>query len=181
MTKTEKPAAGLSKAFQEFLKGVLMEKLTDRERRIVALRQKDVFGFETEQMALRRIGTQEGLSVESIRQIVFKSARKIERRILIINERLKEPQVIVKYIEKPEAQAVANLPIVYKPVGALGEMEARVVNALKIDGIETVQQLIERSERNLLRLPNFGRKSLAEVKDLLAAHDLDLARQGGSR
>ena len=164
----------VSKAFQEFINNVLLETLTDREKRVVALRQKDVFGFDVKQIALRKVGKQEGLSPERIRQIIFKIVRKIERKILVIDQSLKEPQVIIKYVEKTNTEKTSNLPIVYKPVEALGEMSVRTANALHNENIKTVQHLIEKTNSELLRMPNFGRKSLEELKNLLANHDLKL-------
>jgi len=159
---------------QEFINSVLLETLNDREKIVAALRQKDVFGFDVKQQSLREVGEQVGLRQERIRQMVAKIIRKIERRIFIINQSLKEPQVIIKYIEKTVEEKAPNLPIVYKPVAALGEMTVRTANALLNDEIKTVQQLIEKRESELLRIPNFGRKSLMELQELLANHNLKL-------
>ena len=159
---------------QEFVNRVLLETLTDRERKIAALRPRDVFGFDLKQMTLRQAGEQEGVSRERVRQMVAKINRKIKRKIFIVEQQLKEPQVIIKYIEKTEGEKTPNLPIVYKPIEALGEMTVRVTNALHCEEIKTVQQLIEKKEGELLRLPNFGRKSLNELKELLADHNLKL-------
>ena len=152
---------------QEFVNRVLLETLTDRERKIAALRPRDVFGFDLKQMTLRQAGEQEGVSQERVRQMVAKIVRKIKRKVSMIDQRIKEPQVIIKYIKETDAEKVANLPIVYKPVEVLGEMTVRVKNALKNDDIETVQQLIEKRECELMRIPNFGQKSLNELKELL--------------
>lgn len=159
---------------QEFIHRVLLETLTDREKRIATLRPRDVFGFDLKQLTLRQAGEQEGTGPERIRQIVAKINRKIKRKIDIIDQRLTEPQVIIKYIEKPDTEKVTNLPIVYKPVEALGEMTVRAANALHNENIKTVQQLIEKRESELLRIPNFGRKSLEEIKTLLADQNLKL-------
>ena len=161
-------------AVREFINSVLLETLTDREKRICALRPKEVFGFDVEQLTLRQAGEQEGVSQERMRQIIIKIIRKIRRRIFVINQQIKEPQVIIKYIEKPDTEDVANLPIVYKPVEALGEMTVRTFNVLKNGNIKTVQQLIEKKEHELLRLPNFGRKSLNELKEVLSRQGLKL-------
>ena len=169
---TRKPSA-----VQEFVNSVLLETLTDREKRVAALRQKDVFGFDVKQLALHAIGEKEGLSTERIRQIVFKIVRKIERKIFIINQSLAEPQVIIKYIESTAAEKTSNLPIVYKPVEALGEVTVRAANALHNDNIKTVQHLIEKTDSELLRIPNFGRKSLNELKELLGKHGLKIGEK----
>ena len=78
-----------SNAVQEFIKSVLLETLTEREKIVASLRQKDVFGFDVKQPTLQQVGEQIGLSAERIRQMVAKIIRKIERRVFIINQSLK--------------------------------------------------------------------------------------------
>ena len=53
-------------------------------------------------------------------------------------------------------------------------MSVRAANCLKTEGIDTVQQLIEKMPSELLRKPNFGRKSLQEINQILANHGLQL-------
>jgi DNA-directed RNA polymerase subunit alpha len=50
----------------------------------------------------------------------------------------------------------------------------RAVNCLKGEGIEWVGQLVQCKESELLKTPNLGRKSLAEIKNILSKHDLTL-------
>jgi DNA-directed RNA polymerase alpha subunit len=54
------------------------------------------------------------------------------------------------------------------------ELSARARNALQLGGIMTVDQLMRSTPRQLKRLPNFGRKSLAEVEELLAINGFRL-------
>jgi DNA-directed RNA polymerase alpha subunit len=54
------------------------------------------------------------------------------------------------------------------------ELSVRSANCLKNDGINYVGELVQKSEAEMLRTPNFGRKSLNEVKELLAASGLHL-------
>ena len=49
------------------------------------------------------------------------------------------------------------------------EWAVRTGNCLKASNIETVGQLIRQTEESLLRIPNFGRSSLAEVREVLAS------------
>jgi hypothetical protein len=70
----------------------------------------------------------------------------------------------------------AELPLDEKlamPLNAF-ETTVRVANALNNSGINTIGELIQQSEAELLRIPNFGRVSLAEVKGLLASLGLQL-------
>lgn len=52
------------------------------------------------------------------------------------------------------------------------DLSCRSANCLKNAEITTLEELAERSEREMLSIPNFGRKSLNELKDLLADHDM---------
>ncbi|SEH11923.1 DNA-directed RNA polymerase subunit alpha [Thermoleophilum album] len=57
------------------------------------------------------------------------------------------------------------------------ELGVRSYNCLKRAGIQTVGDLISKTEAELAAIPNFGRKSIEEVKETLAARGLSL-RQG---
>lgn len=54
------------------------------------------------------------------------------------------------------------------------ELSVRSANCLKAEGIERVGDLIQRSESDLLRTPNLGKKSLTEIKTALAEQGLSL-------
>ena len=54
------------------------------------------------------------------------------------------------------------------------ELTVRSANCLKAEGIERVGDLIQRTETDLLRTPNLGKKSLTEIKSVLAEHGLSL-------
>jgi DNA-directed RNA polymerase alpha subunit len=55
------------------------------------------------------------------------------------------------------------------------ELSIRVFHALKQQDIETLGDVCKYSEAELLRYPNFGRKSLNELKEILSFHGLSLA------
>jgi DNA-directed RNA polymerase subunit alpha len=54
------------------------------------------------------------------------------------------------------------------------ELGVRSYNCLKRVGIETIGDLVSKTEAELAAIPNFGRKSIEEVKETLAAHGLTL-------
>lgn len=54
------------------------------------------------------------------------------------------------------------------------ELSVRTINCLKHEGVRTVRDLITKSEVELIRAPNFGRKSLNEVKEILSVFGLKL-------
>ena len=60
-----------------------------------------------------------------------------------------------------------------KPVDEL-ELTVRSANCLKAEAIYYIGDLVQRTETELLRTPNFGKKSLTEIKDVLAQHGLEL-------
>ena len=54
------------------------------------------------------------------------------------------------------------------------ELGVRSYNCLKRVGVETIGDLISKSEDDLAAIPNFGKKSVEEVKENLARHGLGL-------
>jgi DNA-directed RNA polymerase subunit alpha len=54
------------------------------------------------------------------------------------------------------------------------ELGVRSYNCLKRAGIQTVGDLVQKSESELAAIPNFGRKSIEEVKETLDARGLGL-------
>lgn len=58
------------------------------------------------------------------------------------------------------------------------EIGVRSYNCLKREGIQTVADLVKRSEAELMNIPNFGRKSIEEVKENLAKMGLSLRGSG---
>src|SRR5687768_1716636 len=70
--------------------------------------------------------------------------------------------------EAPLAHGMENFPIEELELGV------RSYNCLKRVGIETIGDLVVKSENELGAIPNFGKKSIEEVKETLAAHGLGL-------
>ncbi len=64
-------------------------------------------------------------------------------------------------------------PIYHRPVDDL-ELTVRSANCLKAENIFFIGDLVQRTEADLLRTPNLGKKSLTEIKNVLAAHGLSL-------
>jgi len=73
-----------------------------------------------------------------------------------------------------EAQSSADIdPVLLRPVDDL-ELTVRSANCLKAESIYYIGDLIQRTEVELLKTPNLGKKSLTEIKDVLASHELTL-------
>jgi DNA-directed RNA polymerase subunit alpha len=72
------------------------------------------------------------------------------------------------------ANALQNLdPLLMRPIEDL-ELTVRSTNCLKAENIFFVGDLIQRTETDLLKTPNLGKKSLTEIKSILAANSLSL-------
>ncbi|MFZ4709945.1 MAG: DNA-directed RNA polymerase subunit alpha [Zwartia sp.] len=75
--------------------------------------------------------------------------------------------------EAPNRGAPQIDPVLLRPVDDL-ELTVRSANCLKAENIYYIGDLIQRSENELLKTPNLGRKSLNEIKEVLAARGLTL-------
>ncbi|MEZ5500404.1 MAG: DNA-directed RNA polymerase subunit alpha [Steroidobacteraceae bacterium] len=64
-------------------------------------------------------------------------------------------------------------PILLRPVDEL-ELTVRSANCLKAENIHYIGDLVQRTEVELLRTPNLGKKSLTEIKEVLQSHGLML-------
>lgn len=95
---------------------------------------------------------------------------------------------IVERVTKAEEQIInlqnllrstdASQKIVLQPDASLDvlELTSRAWNCLRAGEITTIGQLLATSRKDLLRMPNFGRKSLREVEAQLILHGLRLVR-----
>ncbi|MEL7128636.1 MAG: DNA-directed RNA polymerase subunit alpha [Pseudomonadota bacterium] len=81
-------------------------------------------------------------------------------------------------VEAPvsEEQDLGFNPVLLKKVDEL-ELSVRSANCLKNDNIVYIGDLIQKSEAEMLRTPNFGRKSLNEIKEVLAGMGLHLGME----
>jgi len=72
-----------------------------------------------------------------------------------------------------EKKATQIDPVLLRPVDDL-ELTVRSANCLKAENIYYIGDLIQRTETQLLKTPNLGRKSLNEIKEVLASRGLTL-------
>ena len=97
----------------------------------------------------------------------------------ILQEQLK---AFINFEEPEEAtleDKIAELPFNKNLLLKVEELElsVRSANCLKNDNIIYIGDLVQKTESEMLRTPNFGRKSLNEIKELLANMDLHLGMQ----
>ncbi len=100
-------------------------------------------------------------------------AARILQDQLAIFINFEEPQKPVEERAHPELSFNAAL---LKKVDEL-ELSVRSANCLKNDNIVYIGDLIQKSEAEMLRTPNFGRKSLNEIKEVLATMGLHLGME----
>jgi len=117
------------------------------------------------------------LEVETDGSIVPEDAIAYAARILQDQLRLfisfEEPEVVRQEVESVEPEFNRNL---LRKVDEL-ELSVRSANCLKNDNIVYIGDLIQKSEGEMLRTPNFGRKSLNEIKEVLSQMGLHLGME----
>ena len=91
---------------------------------------------------------------------------------------LQQQLTVFVELEGSEQEAAAWVeaeidPILLRPVDDL-ELTVRSANCLKAENIYYIGDLIQRTEVELLKTPNLGKKSLTEIKDVLGSHGLSL-------
>jgi DNA-directed RNA polymerase subunit alpha len=98
----------------------------------------------------------------------------IRRAATILAEQL-EAFVELRDMSEPEAKEEKPEfdPILLRPVDDL-ELTVRSANCLKAEAIQYIGDLVQRTEVELLKTPNLGKKSLTEIKDVLASRGLSL-------
>ena len=77
--------------------------------------------------------------------------------------------------QKAEEEVLVD-PIMLRPVDEL-ELTVRSANCLKAENANYIGDLVQKTEVELLRTPNLGKKSLNEIKEVLASHGLSLGME----
>jgi DNA-directed RNA polymerase subunit alpha len=98
----------------------------------------------------------------------------IRRTATILQQQL-APFVDLKSspIAKESSEQQSINPIFVRPVDDL-ELTVRSANCLKAESIFYIGDLVQRTETDLLKTPNLGKKSLTEIKNVLSSHGLSL-------
>jgi DNA-directed RNA polymerase subunit alpha len=112
------------------------------------------------------------------REAIGQAAEILIRQLMIFTDPEKiegfaEGAVPSEAAEAPLAHGMENFPIEELELGV------RSYNCLKRVGIETIGDLVMKTETELAAIPNFGKKSIEEVKETLAAHGLNLCGDEG--
>lgn len=98
----------------------------------------------------------------------------IRRAATILSEQL-EAFVDLRHVREPDIKEEKPEfdPILLRPVDDL-ELTVRSANCLKAEAIHYIGDLVQKTEVELLKTPNLGKKSLTEIKDILASRNLSL-------
>jgi DNA-directed RNA polymerase subunit alpha len=91
---------------------------------------------------------------------------------------LRDQLAVFVGLEAEETVAVSSgkkdlSPILFRPIDEL-ELGVRSTNCLKAENIYYIGDLVQRTETQLMKTPNLGKKSLNEIKEALKSHELDL-------
>ncbi|MCB1351697.1 MAG: DNA-directed RNA polymerase subunit alpha [Rhodobacteraceae bacterium] len=100
-------------------------------------------------------------------------AARIVQDQLSVFVNFEEPQAGVRQDEQDDLEFN---PLLLKKVDEL-ELSVRSANCLKNDNIVYIGDLIQKTEAEMLRTPNFGRKSLNEIKEVLTSMGLHLGME----
>ena len=103
-------------------------------------------------------------------QAVRKAATFLHEQIAVFVD-LKAPEPVQAEQVQPDVD-----PILLRPVDDL-ELTVRSANCLKAEDIYHIGDLVQRSEMELLKTPNLGKKSLNEIKAVLAEYGLTLGQR----
>jgi DNA-directed RNA polymerase subunit alpha len=110
------------------------------------------------------------------REAIAQAAEILIRQLAIFTD---VDKIIVPGDGEPEVSESASAhPMQSFPIEEL-ELGVRSYNCLKRVGIETIGDLVSKTENELAAIPNFGKKSIEEVKETLATHGLHLKGDEG--
>lgn len=126
------------------------------------------FGLRGERQTLQSIAERFLVRRERIRQLEAKAL-----------DKLRHPSRIRNFLgftnaELERQRQIDKTPLLERYVEHF-ELSVRTLDALDAAGVQTLMDLTTKTEREMLMMPNFGRKSLVELKNLLHGLDLDFA------
>lgn len=125
-------------------------------------------GFWGEKQTLRKIAKRSGVSPEWVRQLEARALTKLRHPGRIGNfQRFSKTGLEIQ--KKMKETPLLEIDVEYF------EPSTRILNALNAVGVRTLGELVRKTERDMIKIRGFGRKSLTELKELLLGLDLDFA------
>jgi len=146
----------------------VLETLKPREK--IAVRGR--YGLDDKNpKTYSQIGDLLSVTLERARQITLIGLRKLRHplRYKLFKEKYSQPEDIK--VEKEELPKTEK-PFLSQKITDMAELSVRAYCCLRVAGIKTLGELAQKTEEDMLRYRNFGRKSLNELKEVLAQHCL---------
>lgn len=140
---------------------IALRELSANEREAIILN----FDLRSTKPTYKEIGQRLGVTGEAVKQLIKRGLRKLRRKQR--GESLKSCLLQLEEINTPETN-----PLLI-PLEEL-DFSVRCIICFRIAGIKYVWQLIQKKDYELLRIRNLGRKSLAEITNLLSKFGLRL-------
>jgi DNA-directed RNA polymerase subunit alpha len=109
----------------------------------------------------------------SPQEALSQAAKILRDHLAIFLNIVDEPLEKEPIVAKKEIPYLSQIDVLLKSIEHL-ELSVRSNNCLKAAGIERIYELVQKSEDQLLKTKNFGRKSLAEIKETLTNLNLGL-------
>jgi DNA-directed RNA polymerase subunit alpha len=106
-------------------------------------------------------------------EAMAQAAKIMRDHMVIFLNIVDEPAEKEQVITKREIPYMTQIDILSKPIEHL-ELSVRSNNCLRSAGIEKIYELVQKTEEELLKTKNFGRKSLSEIKETLSNLGLGL-------
>ena len=154
------------------------------ERFSISTRNQDILiGRISKHKTYSELAAQYDVSLSRIRQIVMRFWGKVWVRLSVF-KRFNEGE-IEKSISELKKIRLYN----HEKIGDIlsrnyarsiteYDFSIRVFNCFRLSGIETIDQLIEKTEKDLFKIRNLGKKSIREVKGILSKHGYSLKEEG---
>ncbi len=109
----------------------------------------------------------------SPQEAIAQAAKILRDHLVIFLNVIDEPLKREEAVTKKEIPYLSQIDILSKTIDHL-ELSVRSNNCLRAAGIEKIYELVQKTEDDLLKTKNFGRKSLAEIKETLQELGLGL-------
>jgi len=106
-------------------------------------------------------------------EAIAQAAKIMRDHMVIFLNIIDEPAEKEQVVTKREIPYMTQIDILSKPIEHL-ELSVRSNNCLRSAGIEKIYELVQKTEEELLKTKNFGRKSLSEIKETLSNLGLGL-------
>lgn len=146
---------------KQFIIEHLMKTQDARKIDIVFNKQKYVFGFGANNLTTEELAHKYNVTPTTIHVIMRKEKNRIARQIDTLLKQSKKPAIIKEVCKDDIDRSVPSSDL---SIEILEPLTARTRNCLIQEGITTINQLLELSEGEMLKMPNLGRKSLNELK-----------------